>query len=163
MADKDIAASARPADVKDGARERVEEVAAIPLVEERLTVSKREVETGRVRVHVQVDEREEVVTEQLTHDNVEIERVPRGVRLTDVPSVRLEGGTTIIPVVEEVLVVEKALVLVEEIHIRSRSETETRQVPVKLRSERANIERGAAPAPTEAGTANGTSQPGSIR
>ena len=35
-----------------------EEYAATPLVEERLSITKREVESGRVRVHVTVQERE---------------------------------------------------------------------------------------------------------
>ena len=120
-----------------------EEVAAIPLVEERLSVAKRQVESGRVRVHVTVEEREELVTEQLMRDDLQIERVPKNVRVTDVPHVRLEGNTTIVPVLEEVLVVEKALVLVEEIHICRRSVPEEAQIPVRLRSERAAIERDA--------------------
>jgi uncharacterized protein (TIGR02271 family) len=121
--------------------ETTEEVAAIPLVEERLTVTKRQVESGRVRVHVTVEEREEVVTEQILRDELQIERVPRNVRITEVPHVRLEGNTTIVPVVQEVVVVEKALLLVEEIHICRRSVTETAEIPVSLRSERARIER----------------------
>ena len=126
-----------------------EEVAAIPLVEERLAVAKRQVEAGRVRVHVTVEEREETITEQLMRDDLQIERVPRNERLTEIPHVRLEGNTTIVPVVEEVLVVEKALMLVEEIHICRRSVAETAEFPVTLRAERANVEReaGAQPAP----------------
>jgi len=118
-----------------------QEVAAIPLVEERLSVAKREVESGRVRVHVTVEERQETVTEQLLRDDVEIERVPRNTRLTEVPHVRLEGTTTVIPVVEEVVVVEKALMLVEEIHVRRRPGAETTAIPVTLRTERATVER----------------------
>jgi uncharacterized protein (TIGR02271 family) len=117
------------------------EVAAIPLVEERLQVSKRQVESGRVRIHVSVDERQETVTQDLIRDDVEIERVARNIPLADMPHVRLEGTTTIIPVVEEVLVVEKKLMLVEEIHVRRRSNMERREVPVTVRSERAEIER----------------------
>jgi uncharacterized protein (TIGR02271 family) len=127
-----------------------EELAAIPLLEERLSVAKRQVESGRVRVRVTVEERDETVTEQLLHDELEVQRVPRNERLTEVPSVRLEGNTTIIPVVEEVLVVEKALVLVEEIHVCRRSVAEPAEIPVKVRSERAKVERhaGAEPATT---------------
>lgn len=121
------------------------ELAAIPLVEERLSVAKRQVESGRVRVHVTVDERQETVTEQLLHDELQIERVPRNVRLTEVPEVRVEGDTTIVPVVEEVLVVEKALMLVEEIHISRRSVAEPAEFPAKLRAERARVERDAGP------------------
>jgi uncharacterized protein (TIGR02271 family) len=118
-----------------------EQVAAIPLVEERLSVAKRQVESGRVRVHVTVEEREETVTEQVLRDDLQIERVPRNERLTEVPHVRLEGNTTIIPVVEEVAVVEKVLMLVEEIHVSRRSVPETAQIPVTVRSERAQVER----------------------
>jgi uncharacterized protein (TIGR02271 family) len=118
-----------------------EEVAAIPLVEERLSVAKRQVESGRVRVQVTVEERQETVTEQLMHDDLQIERVPRNVRLTEVPHVRLEGNTTIVPVVEEVLVVEKALMLVEEIHICRKSVSEPTEIPVTLRAERVKVER----------------------
>jgi uncharacterized protein (TIGR02271 family) len=125
-----------------------EEVAAIPLVEERLSVAKRQVESGRVRVHVTVEEREETVTEELLRDDLHIERVPRNVRLNEIPKVRMEGNTTIVPVVEEVLVVEKALVLVEEIHICRRSVSETAEIPVSLRVERANVERESAEAAT---------------
>lgn len=148
MADKEYvqagAASLKPdsgAPNETGIAHHSDEVAAIPLVEERLNVAKRNVETGRVRVHVKVEERRETITEDLLRDEVEVERVPRNERLTDLPHVRLEGTTTIVPVVEEVLVVEKVLMLVEEIHIRRRSETERREIPVILRSEQANVER----------------------
>ncbi|MGE5563099.1 MAG: DUF2382 domain-containing protein [Bacillota bacterium] len=137
MADRKRASPSHPSHNSETA----EEVAAIPLVEERLSVAKRQVESGRVRVHVTVEEHEEIVTEQLLHDDLQIERVPRNVRLTEVPHVRLEGNTTIVPVVEEVLVVEKALVLVEEIHICRRSVPEETQIPVTLRVERASVER----------------------
>ncbi|HEY0130287.1 MAG TPA: YsnF/AvaK domain-containing protein [Allosphingosinicella sp.] len=118
-----------------------EEVAAIPLVEERLEVGKRQVESGRVKVRVAVDTREEIVPAELARDEVEIRRVPRNVAVAELPGVRLEGDTTIIPVVEEQLVVEKRLVLVEEIHVVRRTRTGVEEIPVTLRSERAEIER----------------------
>jgi uncharacterized protein (TIGR02271 family) len=118
-----------------------EEVAAIPLVEERLEVGKRQVESGRVKVRVAVDSHEAIVPAELRHDEVEIRRVPRNVAVTELPAVRLEGDTTIIPVLEEQLVVEKRLVLVEEIHVLRRARTKVEEVPVVLRSERAEIER----------------------
>jgi stress response protein YsnF len=63
-----------------------EEVAAIPLVEERLEVGKRQVESGRVRVRVAVDTREETVPAELAHDEVEVRRVPRNLAVSDLPS-----------------------------------------------------------------------------
>ena len=120
-----------------------EQTQVIPLVEERLSVGKREVERARVRVHVHVDEREELVRQELARDDVTIERVPQNVRLTEIPQMRTEGTTTIIPVVEEVLVTEKMLVLVEEIHIHRRITTEMHEIPVMLRSEHAEVQREA--------------------
>jgi uncharacterized protein (TIGR02271 family) len=117
------------------------EVQSIPLVEERVAVSKAEVETGRLRVRISVDEREEHVAAELSRDAVEVRRVPRGVPLAELPQVRVDGDTTIIPVVEEQLVIEKRLILVEEIHVVRRTETSTRDVPVTLRTETADVER----------------------
>jgi uncharacterized protein (TIGR02271 family) len=119
-----------------------QEVAAIPLAEERVSVTKREVETGRLRIEVSVDERQVAVPVELQHDEVEVERVPVNKAVGQLPSVRLEGSTTIIPVVEEVVVMEKRLILVEEIHVRRKSVPETRQVQVLLRSEQVRIDRG---------------------
>lgn len=121
-----------------------QEAAAIPLVEERLVVGKRQVETGRFRVRISIDEREERVPVELAHDEVEIERIPKNLPLAELPSVRLEGTTTIIPVVEEEVVVEKRLVLVEEIHVRRKTATAVEEIPVTLRSEEATVERDGA-------------------
>jgi stress response protein YsnF len=49
----------------------------------------------------------------------------------------------IVPVLEEILVVRRQLVLKEELHIRRRVETEAVQVPVTLRKQRAIVEREA--------------------
>ena len=51
------------------------------------------------------------------------------------------NGVTIVPVLEEVLFVEKRLVLKEELHIRRRVSSKTVEVPVTLRKERAVVER----------------------
>jgi stress response protein YsnF len=55
--------------------------------------------------------------------------------------VRTEGDVTILPILEEVLVVEKRLVLKEELHIRRHLARENVEVPVTLRKERAVVER----------------------
>jgi uncharacterized protein (TIGR02271 family) len=117
-----------------------QEVAAIPLAEERVSITKREVETGRLRIQISVEERQDVAAVEISHDEVEVERVPVNKAVGELPSVRLEGSTTIIPVVEEVVVVEKRFILVEEIHVRRKSVVESRQIPVVLRSEHVRIE-----------------------
>ena len=47
----------------------------------------------------------------------------------------------IIPILEEVLVVEKRLVLKEELHIRRSVTREDIEVPITLRKQRAMVER----------------------
>jgi uncharacterized protein (TIGR02271 family) len=113
----------------------------VPVVEERLNVERRAVETGRVRITKSVHEREEMVDLPLVREEVHVERVPIN-RYVDAPvAVRHDGDTMIVPLVEEVLVVEKRLVLREEIHItKQRSEARNPQ-SVTLQREEAIVER----------------------
>lgn len=113
----------------------------IPLVEERLVTAKREVETGRVRVRTLVDEHETVVREALRHAKVDVDWVPIGTEVDEIPPVREEDGVTIIPVVREVLVVQKKLILTEEVRIRRYTAIEDHAQPVTLKSQRAVVER----------------------
>jgi uncharacterized protein (TIGR02271 family) len=131
------------------------DVAVIPLVEERVSVTKREVETGRLRIEVSVEERQDHIPVDLAHDELEIVRVPVNKAVSALPSVRLEGATTVIPVVEEIVVVEKRLVVVEEIHVRRKSLTETKQIPVTLKSEQVRIDRSGDLAADDRGDAGG--------
>ncbi len=119
----------------------VKQKAVIPLVEERVSVTRREVETGRVRVRTHVDERIEVIRQELARDEVEIERVPMNRHVTRMPEIREEKGVTIVPVVEEVLVIEKKLMLVEEIRLSRKRSYEKFEKPITLRSQRAEVER----------------------
>lgn len=113
----------------------------VPLVDEQATVHKRTVETGRVRVRTIVDEHQALVQEDLLRDEVRVERVPVDREIEVVPDIRYEGETIIIPVVEEVLVVEKRLVLKEELHIHRHAHLEHVEQPVTLRSTHAVVER----------------------
>jgi stress response protein YsnF len=115
----------------------------IPLVEENATISKRQAVTGHVRVQTVTDAIEEVAQANVQRETVEVTRVPVDKIVETAPGIRTEGDVTIVPVVEEVLVVEKRLVLKEELHIRRRIETETVEVPVTLRKQRAIVEREA--------------------
>ena len=117
----------------------VEEV--IPLVQEHLTVGKRMVETGTVRVSTRLEEQTETITADLQRENVVVERVPVDRVIEAVPDVRWEGDTFIVPVVEEVLVVEKRLVLKEELHIRPEKSVERVEKPVVVRRTVATVER----------------------
>ncbi|MDB6045471.1 MAG: hypothetical protein JWM63_4022 [Gammaproteobacteria bacterium] len=113
----------------------------LPLVDEQLSVRKRRVETGRVRIKTVVDEHQEWIQEALEREEISVERVEVDRVVEARPVVRQEGDVLIIPVVEEVMVVEKRLLLKEEIHVRTQRHVEQVQEPVTLKSTRAVIER----------------------
>ena len=94
--------------------------AVIPLVAEQLKVSKREVVTGGVRISKKVYQDTQTIDEPLFKEDVEIERVPVN-RFVEAPeAVRNDGETLIVPLYEEAIVIEKRLLLREELVIRKR-------------------------------------------
>lgn len=114
----------------------------IPVVEEQLEVSRERVETGRVRISKTIESREVVVDDPLHREKVRVEHVPINQVVTgDVPLIREEGDTTVIPILEERVVTRTELVLVEEVRIhRDRSEYHDPQT-VTLRKEVVAVER----------------------
>ena len=108
---------------------------------EDISVSRRRVETSVVRVAVITHRRDHLVDESLSHERVEIEHVPVGRYVDAVPPVREEGDLTIMPVVEEVVVVERKLLLREEVHIRRVRATEQHVETVQLRQQEAVVTR----------------------
>jgi uncharacterized protein (TIGR02271 family) len=113
----------------------------VPVVAEQLEVQKRKVEGGGVRIRKTVHEREEVVDEPLMREEVQVRRVPVN-RVVDGPvPVRHVGNTMIVSLLEEVLVVEKRLMLKEELHITKEEVESYRPQRVRLRSEEAVVER----------------------
>ena len=133
-----------------------DEPRAIPLVEETLDVAKRQTITGRVRVRTEVEERIAHATADLVREQADIERVAIDREVSEAPGVRHEGDTLVIPIVEEMLVVTKRLVLREELRITMRRTTEHVTEPVALRSTHAVVEREDAPdTPEQASTTAG--------
>ena len=113
----------------------------IQVVNETATIEKRDVVTGRVRVSTRTDTADELVSATLERGNVEVTRIPINREIDAPPPVRTEGDTTFVPVVEEILVVEKRWVLLEEIQIRQTTKTQAVELPVTLRKQHAVIER----------------------
>lgn len=124
-----------------------QETEIIPLVQEELVVSKEVKETGRVRVRTEVQWHTGHARADLFRDHVEVERVPVGREVESVPPVREDGDTMIIPVVEEILVVEKRLLLKEEVHLKRIRSVEHLDEAVRLRVMQAVVEREP-PSPT---------------
>lgn len=124
----------------------------IPVIQEQAHLEKRTVETGRVRITKQVHEREEVVDEALFEEEVEIKRVVVN-RVVDQPvSVRYEGETMIVPLLKEVLVVQKQLMVEEELHITKKRKEKRSPKRVTLRSEDVIVKRLDVLEPSEIGT-----------
>ena len=95
--------------------------------------------------------------ELLAHQTVEIERVAIGQHVDAMPTIREEGDTIVIPIVEEVLVIERRLLLKEEVRVQRVRSMERHQESVTLRHHEAVVTRLPVepPAPgeaTEAGT-----------
>ena len=112
----------------------------IPVIAETLEVGRRELQ-GAVRIRKVVQENPITVDETLRDERVTVERVAIGRRLDGPVGVHHEGDVMVIPVVEERLVVEKRLVLVEEIRVRRESVTRHEPQHVTLRQEQILVER----------------------
>ncbi|GAB3544372.1 YsnF/AvaK domain-containing protein [Spirosoma fluminis] len=112
-----------------------------PVFEEQVHIDKRIVETGQVTIVKKVHEKQQAIEVPVVHENVRVERVPINQYVDSAPPVRQEGETMIIPVIQEVLITEKRLLLVEEVHV-TRERTEERDIrQVTLRQEEVHIER----------------------
>ncbi len=113
----------------------------VPLHAEQLDVSRLKRETGRVKVSTVTRFREQSVDEMLAEEHAHIERVAVGTIIDVMPDIRQEGEVTIIPVVEEVLVVEKRLFLKQEIRVTRVRTTSRHQETVVLRQQEAVVQR----------------------
>jgi uncharacterized protein (TIGR02271 family) len=112
----------------------------IPVIQEKVVVDKRIVETGVTRIKKEIHEHEETVDLPLIKDEVQVERVLVDQFVEELPEVRYVGETLIVPIMEEVLVVEKRLLLKEELHITKVAKTHHDPKKVTLRSEEVRIE-----------------------
>jgi len=113
----------------------------IPVLEESVSVEKRTRDVGIIEIRKTVHERTQIVDEPLKSERVEIERFAIN-RIVDEPvPIRNEGDTTIISLLEEVLVIEKRLLLREEVHIKKIYTEVHEPQEVLLREERVEVMR----------------------
>ncbi|MFL6565009.1 MAG: DUF2382 domain-containing protein [Burkholderiales bacterium] len=108
---------------------------AIPRIEERLSVGKRTVVAGRVRVRKTVRRRRQTLDIPLERQEAIVRRVPVNRVVPGPVAVRQQGAVTIVPVLEEVPVLTTQLVLKEELHIEMRTSRVGARRDVVLRSE----------------------------
>jgi uncharacterized protein (TIGR02271 family) len=122
------------------AREVADE-AVLRLLVEELSIDRRKIETGRLRVRRVTHERVEDVEMDLERVEAEFERIPVGAIVEERPQVRETEDAIVIPVVEEIVVVERRLLLKEEIHVRKKRKVERIREQVTLRAQEAEIVR----------------------
>jgi len=123
----------------------MDETQVLPIIEERVVVTRETVESGRVRVIKEVHEHNEAVNLMLQHDEVVVEHVPINQFLADdatPPASRHEGDTLVIPVLREVVVTR--VLLVEEIRVTKKILTTPHTEQVPLRREEVRVERNSA-------------------
>lgn len=113
----------------------------IQRVEESMTIDKRRVLSGRVRISTKTQLEDKIAKTTLSFERVEVTRHAIDCEIDAAPQVRMEGDTTVIPVVKEIAVMVKKLVLVEEIRIRRVTMDENVEIPVSLRKQQVTVER----------------------
>jgi uncharacterized protein (TIGR02271 family) len=128
----------------------------LPLIQEDLSITTEKRITGRVRVSTRTETVESVQPVELEEVEVEVLRVPVGKRIDAVPDIVTSEDLTIIPVVEERVVLTRELYLREEIHVRRITHRETSEIPVSLKRQTAHVERFG---PDETGQGASQSEP----
>jgi stress response protein YsnF len=121
--------------------DRQDSEVVVPVVNEEAHADAIPVQTGGVRVTKHVEGHDEILEQELRKGRVEVKRVKTD-RVVDGPQpVQRVGNTLVVPVVSEVLHVEKRWVVTEEIHLTQIEERETVQQSVTVNREEAEIER----------------------
>ena len=122
-------------------KRKKEDIPALHVLQEKINIDKKSIVSGKVIIRKKVSEEEEVVAVPITHEEVEIKKIAINNYVEEAPQIRYEGDTTIIPVIKEVLVVEKKLLLVEEVHVTKRVVQKTKEHTIPLRKEEIEVER----------------------
>jgi len=113
----------------------------VPVMQEELDVETRTVESGRIRVNKRVETTESVIDEPLLVQSYDIQRTAVNRIVEDVPTPRYDGDTLVLPILEEVLVVEKRLILREEVRITPKREQVRDPQTHSVRREHVEVER----------------------
>lgn len=118
-----------------------DEKVRIPVIEEHLVYDAERLVTGRVDVQLGTEEQTVTVPVPTLHIRYVEQRIPADRIIDADPGIRQEGNRTIIPVIEEEIVVTKRLRLVEEIHLVKTEEREEKEQDVVLRKRTVEVRR----------------------
>ncbi|AKD54351.1 YsnF/AvaK domain-containing protein [Spirosoma radiotolerans] len=111
------------------------------VIQEQVQVDKEVVETGVVHIIKRVNEERQIVGLPTTREEITVERVAVNRYVETPPSVRYEGDTMIVPVLQEVIVTQKKILLVEEVYVTKHKVHEYQSQEVLLRKESIVVER----------------------
>lgn len=125
--------------MSDRTENKAAEEHVVPVVEERVEVGRKVVEGRTVSVTTRPVSETHEISQPVMREKVTVERVPVGEVIEERPDIREDGDLTVIPVVEERLVVTRQLVLKEEIHLRRTREETTEEHSVELRRTEVDI------------------------
>jgi uncharacterized protein (TIGR02271 family) len=119
----------------------VDQEGVIPVLAEELVVGRKPVQTGGVRVTRRVLEHDETVEIPLVKERVDVRRVLVDREVEGPLPTRREGDTTIIPIVEEEVIIQKRYRLKEEVHVTRIVSEEVHRERVTVRRQEPEIER----------------------
>lgn len=111
----------------------------LPVVQEQLHVGTRTDEVGALRVRVLTEAHSETLQQPLVSEHVQVERVPVGVTVAQPRAPWTDGEVLVVPVYEEVI--ERRLVLKEEIRLHRVRSSALHTEQVSLQRQRAVVER----------------------
>lgn len=106
----------------------------IPLIKEELNISKK-LESEKLYFHKEVVTEDVRIPVELLREDITVEHIPKNIEVEEIPRIQISDDLTIIPVFEEVAVVVKKLILVEEIHIRKNKSSEVQVIQDSVRKE----------------------------
>jgi uncharacterized protein (TIGR02271 family) len=114
----------------------------IPVVEEELTVGKREVERGRVRIHTYIEERPVAEEVHLRQERVHVERHPVDRPATEADLAGLRNETIELTETAEEAVVNRRARVVEEVTVHTNVEDHTETVQETVRRTHVDVDQG---------------------
>ncbi len=121
----------------------------IPKYEEQLVPEKVEQQEGMVHVHKDVVSEQQTVSAPVTHEEVDVERVPVHNQLDTAPADAFQETDLNIPLRGEELVAGKQVVESEEVHLRKHQVQEQEQVSGTVRREQVEVDQPTETATTE--------------
>jgi stress response protein YsnF len=123
-----------------GARRVDKEGTTIPVVEEEVSIGKRQVEHGKTRIHTHVEERPVEESVRLREEKVVVERHPVNRPATEADLRATEEETIEVTETVEEPVVSKRARVVEEVTVRKEAHERTETVRDKVRRKDVDVE-----------------------